>query len=409
VSGAPSRAYLYVLDAGEHMAPRSHPAAPLAVLEASPAGLRAGANGVFYRGAATRVQAVHLPDERVAVEPELPLAFQFFTAAQRAAARECAERLAGLVPGGAAALAGPDAVFPLVVALVDGSSSTLYHFCDTAAPGVLFLRYHSAPAPPDGAAFDELAAILLAAHPARAERHHVLNDDCWYSRWPVEGELEARLVLPSDADPWRLAIDLHGDLVAGGIASQVPELDRSFRVHDQHAEAFETSADGAAPSLLVVAPGWDGTLEAERVTVTGGRLHRAPLTDDRSAPAGPLERRVRALAGAGATATPLASARRRRFAVHAESLATGAIHRISFEATRGRAPDGAERQLLECRIAYERSRTLRPMPDPLDEWRELTAAVRARLHEAGVEAEGADAGVTWPRALAGEATGSAVG
>jgi hypothetical protein len=394
-AGADARVYLYLLDAGDHMAPQAEPAMPLAVLEAEPAGLRFGANGLFYAGAAASVSAVHLPGGRVPVDPALPLAFEFFTAGQRAAARACAERLAPLL-GEAAGALWSDAVFPLVAAVTAGSELAAYHFCDTAAPGVLFLRYHSEPLPPGPAGFAELAAVLAAAHPARAARHHVLNDDCWYSRLPAGDGLTTRLVLRGDADPWALAVGLHGDLAAGAVAGHVPELDRSFRVYDYEAHAFEAAAPGQPASLLVIAPGWDGTVEAERVTVAeDGGVRRTRVTDD--APAASAEVRARRLAGAEASVTPVASARRRRFEVHAESLETGAIHCISFELARGRGAAAEEGLVAECQVAYRRSRTLQPMPDPGAELRTLSAEVRARLRDAGIESE--EGAASWAELL----------
>lgn len=371
---------LFLFNAGEHCAPMSEPAPPRVVLHARASGVRYDDNGLFVADEAWTVEGVQLAGQQVSPVPAFNYDFRYFNHAQRAASARAEAVLQPWLnkaePARPPLAAG---LVPSVVAVVEAGRVRLYHYMQQAESGALFLRLHDVPgALPAG--WSELVELLRSATPKLVRAWPLFNDDCWYTKWRADIEMERKFTFDGIPDTWQLINDLYDEVLAGRLTGYVPELDREFQVFDYESHIFEVGGDPAEAGYISFIPQADGRMTVKRKWfMENSEIRRETVSGNHEIAMDDLPRQVAAMTGGQVRHMP--PFRRKRFDVNFESLRTGNIFGVYFDICRTETPMHA---FSQCEVEYCRSRTLWELRGVEEEFEEVAAYIRDFLERKAI-------------------------
>ena len=331
----------------------------VAVLACSGTGLRKGANSFYVRGGDLRLQAVWLADgRRDAAPPDSP-AFEYrsFNAAQRAASRRFCAWLCARHPALVSALdagAGlPPRIAPTIVATREGDSLAFHHFVQQGELGSLFVRYCDEAMPDAPLAWHHFDSLLASHAPVLAALRPALGDECWYTKWRPDLEMERKFTFRGIPDTWRLLMAFHDAIADGALPDFVPEIDREIQVWDYEQHIFEVLGANAESGYVAYIPQADGRMTVKRKWfIENSEVRRESLWGNLALGMDDIEAHVRTLTPEATRRLP--SYRRKRFDAQFESLATGNIFGIYMDVCR--TLDDAH-AFSQCEVEYCRTRS----------------------------------------------------
>lgn len=332
----------------------------VAVLVCSGTDLRKGGNSFYVRGGDLQLQALWLADgRREAAAPDAPVfEYRSFSAGQRAAARRFCAWLCASHPALATALdagAGlPLRIAPTLVATREGESLAFHHFVQQGELGSLFMRYREEPLPAGGAlAWTDLEKLLAGHAPVLGALRPALGDECWYTKWRPDLEMERKFTFQGIPDTWRLLMALHDAIAGGALPDFVPEIDREIQVWDYEQHIFEVLGGNAESGYIAYIPQADGRMTVKRKWfIENSEVRRESLWGNLSLGMTDIEAHVRTLTPEATRRLP--SYRRKRFDAQFESLATGNIFGIYMDVCR--TLDDAH-AFSQCEVEYCRTRS----------------------------------------------------
>ncbi len=357
------------------------PRLPVAVLACTGTGLRRGANSFYVRDGDLRLQAVWLPDgSRHAAGADAP-AFEYrsFSATQRAASRRFCAWLCARHPGLAPALdAGAGLaprLAPSVVAIREGDSLAFHHFVQQGELGSLFLRYRDEAAPDAPLAWPHFEALLARHAPVLAALRPALGDECWYTKWRPDLEMERKFTFRGIPDTWRLLMAFHDAIAEGALPDFVPEIDREIQVWDYEQHIFEVLGANAESGYVAYIPQADGRMTVKRKWfIENSEVRRESLWGNLPLGMDDIEAHLRTLTAEATRRLP--SYRRKRFDAQFESLATGNIFGIYMDVCR--TLDDAH-VFSQCEVEYCRTRSFGELRSLAQDFDAISGFVGASL------------------------------
>ncbi|WP_208452512.1 hypothetical protein [Burkholderia gladioli] len=360
---------LLLFDARAHL--RADPPALLAIAELAAPSMRHGANGLFIPSGALQLTGLTTARRREVLPHPTPFDFQIFNAGQRR--RTCAtrQRLADLDP----ALAGtlPCATFALIR---NEARFDAYRYVHEGENGALFL-HRLDHAPFDVSNWQAASAMAREAGESDAGVRALLSDDCWYTRWHPEMELERKFTSHRVPDMWRLATAFHAAVADGRFDRLVLEIDRDFQTMDYESHIFEVSGDPAEAGYIAFIPQADGLMSVKRKWfVENAELRREDFVSNQAIAFATIGDRARAMTSA--TVRRLQPFRRTRIDVNLESLETGNGFGVYFDLCL--SLDGSA-SFAQVEVEYCRSRTFTPLRDIELDFEDIAGAVGQFLNE----------------------------
>ena len=331
----------------------------VAVLACSGTGLRKGANSFYVRGGDLRLQAVWLPDGHCDAALSDAPAFEYrsFSATQRAASRDFCTWLCALYPALASALGTGTGLAPRIapgiVATREGDSLVFHHFVQQGELGSLFVRYRDEPVPDAPLAWQHFDSLLASHAPLLAALRPALGDECWYTKWRPDLEMERKFSFRGIPDTWRLLMAFHDAIADGALPDFVPEIDREIQVWDYEQHIFEVLGANAESGYIAYIPQADGRMTVKRKWfIENSEVRRESLWGNLALGMDDIEAHVRTLTHEATRRLP--SYRRKRFDAQFESLATGNIFGIYMDVCR--TLDDAH-SFSQCEVEYCRTRS----------------------------------------------------
>lgn len=361
--------------AGDHCAPVSVPYDPLVRLKGSIQGLSYGENGLYIRETGFYVDAIETATGWVSdVEPFI-YEFRYFNKHQRADSERSNETLKTLLlNAGVEGLPSTPALVPMVVSVVENGVETFYRYMQQGNSGAVFLNYHV-----DDASQPYHWSLLLqqlkdgftklkAAWP-------LLNDDCWYSKWLPEMEIERKFTFSQVEDTWALNYRLYNEILNGQLTGFFPEFDREFQVFDYESHIFEIVGEPSEQGYISFIPQADGLVTVKRKWfIENAEIRRETLDANQSIAMTDFAQHVAFLTTAKTRKLP--TFRRKRFDVNFESLATGNIYGVYFDICRTRNP---ETEFSQCEVEYCRTRTFSDLKNIMEEFELVARYVKGFL------------------------------
>jgi hypothetical protein len=349
-----------------------------AVVPGSARSVSWGHNGLYIDG---QTVELHSSDSSGSL---LPLSFGLFTRTQRLAA-QANHVLLQSEPALVAALAdtGP---LPLVCAVVDGSRVRLYHLVHHTVRGVLYVCFaqEQLSTTVESRSLYTWRQLLEQASPHWQEVQPLLSDNCAYSKWRADIEMERKFTFNGIPDTWRLIRRLHADVCAGGLSGFVPELDRDFQVFDYESHIYAVYGPDHERGYISFIPQADGRMTIKRKWFTrNAEIRRESLFPDQELMEADIERRVKELVLAPVRRLP--SFRRKRFDVNFESLETGNVYGIYFDICR--TVQRNDHAFSQCEVEYCRTRSFAPMRDVVEEFERVADYTEGFLTQAGEDFE----------------------
>ena len=377
-----TRLFLFLFNVGDHMAPSNRHTNPIAILEGTTAPTNLGRNEVFFKASTTRVKEVITQQGTIRLEDSLSYDFQYFTSEQRVASEVAFNQLSSVLEKVAVTRETlGDKVcppFPLVVAHLDAENIRLYHFCDIAQSGAVFLNYYEQPFSEDSIEFDGFCQLIENAHSSRIARHQLLNDRCWYSRWNNGWELERKFTFSDLPDIWALTVDLYQEMLQGKIKGFVPELDMEFQVFDYDSYIYDIFSPMEEAGYVSFIPQSNGLMTIKRKWFQeNAELRRETVMHDVNLNLQNVEDKLAEIVPGGQFKV-MPAFRRKRFDVNMESLETGNIYGVYFDICR-LIDYPAGPSFGQCEVEYCRTRTLRDVEKVEEEFEEIANYVRVFL------------------------------
>jgi hypothetical protein len=332
----------------------------VAVLVCGGVDLRKAANSFYVRGGDLRLRAVWLADgRREEAAPDAPVfEYRSFNAKQRTASRGFCAWLCANHPALAPALdagAGlPPRIAPAIVVTRESASLAFHHFVQQGELGSLFMRYREEPMPADGdLAWTDLEKLLDGHAPVLAALRPALGDECWYTKWRPDLEMERKFTFRGIPDTWRLLMAFHDAIADGALPDFVPEIDREIQVWDYEQHIFEVLGGNAESGYIAYIPQADGRMTVKRKWfIENSEVRRESLWGNLPLGMADIEAHVRTLTPEATRRLP--SYRRKRFDAQFESLATGNIFGIYMDVCRTLDDVHA---FSQCEVEYCRTRS----------------------------------------------------
>ena len=366
---------IFLHKAGDHCAPVDRPYPPIAVLHARSDSVQYGNNGLFVSGAPMKAHAIQMAGAaKIEVDP-FDYDFRYFSAAQRrvsdAATLQLQAMLNRLQPRSAPAASG---LVPMVLAIDASDQLALYHYVQQSEPGAIYLQYHRA-SPQPSPSWADLVSLLRAGHPRLVQAWPLLNDDCWFSKWRSDIELERKFTFDGIPDTWQLINQLYDEVLERQLAGYVPELDRDFQVFDYESHLFEVSGDPDEAGYISFIPQADGRMTLKRKWfVENAEIRRETVTGNLNIELAQAPALVRTMTTAKVRRLPVF--RRKRFDVNFESLRTGNIYGVYFDICCTASP---RHTFAQCEVEYCRTRTFHPLRDVMEEFEHVAGYVKRFL------------------------------
>ncbi|VTU34528.1 hypothetical protein H6CHR_04224 [Variovorax sp. PBL-H6] len=366
---------IFLFKAGDHCAPVDRAFPPIAVLHARSDSMQHGENGLFVSGAPMQVQAIQLAGGARTEVDSFGYDFRYFSPAQRQVSDAATLRLQAaldrLQPHGAPAAPG---LVPMVMATAGPEHLTFYRYVQQGEPGAVYLQYHRAPPQPN-LPWGELVSLLQAGQPRLAQAWPLLNDDCWFSKWRSDIEMERKFTFEGIPDTWQLINQLYDEVLDRKLAGYVPELDRDFQVFDYESHIFEVSGDPDEAGYISFIPQADGRMTLKRKWfIENAEIRRETVAGNLNIELGQAPAHVRTMTTAKVRRLP--AFRRKRFDVNFESLRTGNVYGVYFDICRTTSPRHA---FAQCEVEYCRTRTFHPLRDVMEEFEHIADYVKRFL------------------------------
>lgn len=366
---------IFLYKAGDHCAPVDRAFAPMAVLHASSDSVQYGKNGLFVSGSPMKVHAIQLSGSDKFDVDSFDYDFRYFSPAQRrvsnAATAALQAVLTRLQPDG---IPQAIALVPMVIAVEDGRQRALYHYVQQAEPGAIYLQYHCAPSGGESR-WNDLLALLEAGAPRLSQAWPLLNDDCWFTKWRADMEMERKFTFVGIPDTWQLINRLYDEILDHRMVGYVPELDRDFQVFDYESHIFEVTGDPDEAGYISFIPQADGRMTVKRKWfVENTEIRRETVTGNVDIDLAQMSAHVATMTQAQVCKLPVF--RRKRFDVNFESLRTGNIYGVYFDICRTAEPQHA---FSQCEVEYCRTRTFQPLHDVIEEFEQVADYVKRFL------------------------------
>ncbi len=360
-----SQLLIFLYRAGDYCAPVQSPFEPVALLHASSAHALQGENGLFVPDSGFRVHAMQRAHGEVEVFDAFNYDFRYFSRSQRANSDAAAQRLQHLLDQKRGGDAVPAAsLVPMVIGLVDGEQLRLYQYLQQAEPGALFLSYFEGPCPQMHRPWPQWMALLQQGHLRLRAAWPLLNDDCWFSKWRADIEMERKFTFSGLPDTWLLVSELYDEILNHRMRGFIPELDRDFQVFDYESHIFEVCGDAQEAGYISFIPQADGRMTVKRKWfVENTEIRRETVLGNQDLTLADIETHAAKMTAAALRKMPVF--RRKRFDVNFESLRTGNIYGVYFDICRTESPAHA---FSQCEVEYCRTRTLWPLRDVVSEF-----------------------------------------
>ncbi|MBV6751321.1 hypothetical protein KV580_13490 [Pseudomonas chlororaphis] len=367
--------------AGDHCAPVSVPYDPLIRLKGSLQGLCYGANGLFVSEHGFYVEAIETSKGWVSDFEPFIYEFRYFNPHQRANSERANEALkALLVKAGINDLPPTTALVPMVVSVLDNGIENFYRYMQQGNSGAVFLSYHidaAAQAP----SWSLLVRQLQAGFTKLKTAWPLLNDDCWYSKWLPEMEIERKFTFSKIEDTWALNCRLYNEILGGQLTGFFPELDREFQVFDYESHIFEVVGEPDEQGYISFIPQADGKVTLKRKWFTeNAEIRRETLEANQTIALTDFAQHAASLTTAKTRQLP--TFRRKRFDVNFESLATGNIYGVYFDICRTHHPETA---FSQCEVEYCRTRTFSDLNNVMEEFELIAGYVEKFLARNNIE------------------------
>lgn len=360
--------YIALFNAGEHCAPVSTPYAPVMVLVGHAKGVVHGANGLFFADGGIVVTEVHARGFFRSDFTPFEYDFRFFSRQQRAASSAASGVLQAIVDD-AASPGQPrvncDALTASVAGVERDATLTLYHYMQQGEAGAIFVQYHQQPYQCSKVQqWDSFVTALGNGFAKLTQAWPLFNDDCWYSKWLPEMEIERKFTFSGIPDTWRLNNLLYQEVLDGRIEGFVPELDREFQVFDYESHIFDVLGANAERGYISFIPQADGLMTVKRKWfLENAEVRRETVTPNLALSFEQIEAHVASMTAAPVKRLP--AFRRKRFDVNFESLETGNIYGVYFDICRTLDQTHA---FSQCEVEYCRTRTFRPLHQVMEEF-----------------------------------------
>ncbi|KAG8148788.1 hypothetical protein [Burkholderia catarinensis] len=363
----PSDLCLLLFDANARIS--SAPAALAAMAELAAPLARRGNNGLFIPSGTLELLSLTTPNRRELANHPAPFDFQIFNTIQRRRTQATRTRLRELDPMLAVAL--PCVEFALIRR---GANASVYRYVHEGEAGALFLHLLDL-APFDHLTWADASAAARRACEAAVGVRALLSDDCWYTRWHPEMELERKFTSRRIPNMWRLATAFHAAVADGRVDGLVLEIDRDFQTMDYESHIFEVGGDPAESGYISFIPQADGLMAVKRKWfVENAELRREDFVTNQAIPFASIGDHARAMTPA--TVRRLQPFRRTRIDVNLESLETGNGFGVYFDvclSLDGRAGFG------QIEVEYCRSRTFKPLHDIERDFEHISGVVEQFL------------------------------
>ncbi|WP_070105999.1 hypothetical protein [Burkholderia plantarii] len=353
------------------------PAALVAIAELAAPLARHGDNGLFIPSGTLQLLSLTTANRREVAQHPAGFDFQIFNAAQRRRTHASRTRLGELDPALAGAL--PCVEFALIRR---DAQVGVYRYIHEGGAGALFLHLLDLP-PFDPLAWAQASAAAQRAGEAAAAVRALLGDDCWYTRWHPEMELERKFTSRRIPDMWRLATAFHAAAGEGRLGDLVLEIDRDFQTMDYESHIFDVIGDPAEAGYISFIPQADGLMAVKRKWfVENAELRREDFITNQAIAFASIGEHARAMTPA--TVRRLQPFRRTRIDVNLESLATGNGFGVYFDvclSLDGRAG------FAQIEVEYCRSRTFKPLREIERDFERISGVVEQFLerHEPGFQ------------------------
>ncbi|RQP21740.1 hypothetical protein [Piscinibacter terrae] len=353
----------------------------VAALECSAGELRIGANGLYLRQGDLLPVALWIDDQRLMLDGAPPFEFRSFSGAQRQQSRTFFDWLCGRFDGLARLKPTGARWMPSIAAVErDDGRMSFFHLVQQGEPGAMFVLYRDEAL----ATGDGLAKQLWCQTPGHAERldtlRPALGDECWYTKWRPEIEMERKFTFAGIPDTWALLHALHAGIAGSGESGFVPELDREIQVWDYEQHIFEVLGGNAESGYIAYIPQADGLMTVKRKWfVENCEIRRESLWVEKTLRLQEIDSHVATLTAERTRRLP--SYRRKRFDAQFESLQTGNIFGIYMDVCRTLDSRAA---FSQCEIEYCRTRTFAEIRGVEADFESFCGHVGAQLRSLGV-------------------------
>lgn len=366
---------IFLYKAGDHCAPVDRPYAPLVVLHAESDSVQYGDNGMFVSGDPMKVRAIHWAGGAKTEVDAFDYDFRYFSPAQRRVSNAATAQLQAVLDRlQPQAVHSAIALVPMVIAMEGPRQLDFYHYVQQAEPGAIYLLYHRVNRHAD-AAWPVLMSLLQAGQPHLVKAWPLLNDDCWYSKWRSDIEMERKFTFAGVPDTWRLTNQLYDEVLDRKLEGFIPELDRDFQVFDYESHIFDVTGDPGEAGYISFIPQADGRMTLKRKWfIENAEIRRETVTPNLDIRLDQMQAHVRTMTSATVRQMPVF--RRKRFDVNFESLRTGNIYGVYFDICRTSSPRHA---FAQCEVEYCRTRTFQPLRDVVEEFETVADYTRLFL------------------------------
>lgn len=364
-----SKVALYIFNPADHCAPVTSPYEPLAVAIGTLPQGRGGGNSVLI-SEGILVNQILTGDSVIDLDSPIPFSFLYFSKPQR-------DQTARSVAAFNAVLGRTLEGFPMVLSLLDQADAPLYHYMQQADDGAVYLLYSSV-APKELNGWEGHVSHLKANHSTLQSVWRLFNDDCWYSKWNSEFELERKFTFRTIPDTWTLNNQLYARFKSGIYSKFFPEFDRDFQVFDYESNVYEVVAPADEAGYISFIRQADGLTTVKRKWFRENAELRRETVMPNVDMANTTESSYCAQMTTGEI-RPLPSFRRKRFDVNFESLHTGNIFGVYFDICR--IVDDPRISFAQCEVEYCRTRTLQPLQLVTEEFEEVCDLVQNFLQE----------------------------
>lgn len=258
-----------------------------------------------------------------------------------------------------------------VIIVFENADLYFYHLIHHTVSGALYLRYFAAKKDlGDGPSNLSLLRRYLRSASSRWNAiRALLSDNCGYTKWRSDIEMERKFTFESIPDTWSLINALHAEIRVGALAKFIPELDRDFQVFDYESTIFAVGGNPSNQGYISFIPQADGRTTVKRKWFTkNAEIRRETLYPNLIIPYERFSAVAEEMAGSEIQALP--AFRRKRFDVNFESLATGNVYGVYFDICR--ISENHAHGFSQCEVEYCRSRTFDCFRDVEEEF-ELVA------------------------------------
>lgn len=272
-------------------------------------------------------------------------------------------------------------LYPFLVLTKTEDETIVYHHLAAGKRGNLFSAYHWQPKGElDGPQTVEMR--IREAYPDWAIARPNYNNNCWYTKWRRDVEIERKFTFKEPADNWILIRKLYRAVGEGGLPGFILEFNDEFQVWDFENYMFEILEPEEKVGYISFVPQSNGLMTVKQKTFKQDAEIRTE-TIKANIQLHPSD--MRAYVQRIGTARELPHYRRKRFDINLESLETGNVYGIFMDLCR---PLGDEKHaLFQCEVEYIRSRVMAPIAGVMEDYETVCQFTKQFLLSEGVSFE----------------------